>query len=179
MDWFGRSRSNDELRKAAYRAQLAIVSNPGHGAWTSAWSEPQGARRYGADTPDTPRLIAGPLLARSHKIDEALGAVMDCTPPADLTDILLQARLALVPMLELSPVWIAHLTSRLEDRGLSGEALKDALGMDMEFGGFLLEGWEHEDAAINAVIAAAPLLDQVHQALVPHSRTDWLARATG
>ncbi|KUN02098.1 hypothetical protein AQI95_28895 [Streptomyces yokosukanensis] len=178
MRWLGRKR-DDELRAAAYRAQLAIVANTGHMAWTAAWKEPQSARRHGADVRDAPRTITGPLLAGSQQIDEALRAVSECVPPSELTEVVNQARRLLEPLLELRPVWIAHLTSPLEGRRLSEEELDSALGMDMDFGGFLLEGWDHEETAISAAIAVAPLLDQVHEALTPYSGCDWLTRAAG
>ena len=175
MGWLGKKRG-DELRQAAYRAQWAIALNTGHMAWTAAWSDEP--RRYETDLPDTPRTITGPLLAHSQQIDEALCAVTACTPPAELTELVERARRLLKPLLDLRPVWIAFLTSRPEGRGLSTEEQESALGMDLDFGGFLLKEWQHEETAISAAITAAPVLDQVHDALAPFSGVNWTRGAT-
>ncbi|MFG2210502.1 hypothetical protein [Streptomyces sp. NPDC048638] len=57
----------------------------------------------------------------------------------------------------------------------SAEDRESALGMDLDFGGFLLKDWQHEEAASSADLAVAPLLDQVHDALVPYAGVNWTA----
>ncbi|MFB9483894.1 hypothetical protein ACFFSH_31550 [Streptomyces filamentosus] len=91
-----------------------------------------------------------------------------------------RTRRSLKPLLDLRPAWIAHLTSRVEGRRLSAEEQQSALGMDLDFGGLSLEDWQHEESAISAALAAlaaAPLLERVHETLVPYSGVTWTVSA--
>ncbi|MGP3992056.1 hypothetical protein [Streptomyces sp. 3N207] len=158
-------RRKRDLRRAAYRAQCLIVLNPGHAAWRDAWS---GKDRYAQTGEDALRVIAGPLLSRADQIDEAMHDLLLLKPPQPLAETLTQARDALQPLLELRPAWIELLKSRTPD----------ALAMDLDFGGYRLDGWVHEDEAISRVLALAPVLDRAHSALVPWSGMDLAASAT-
>lgn len=170
MGWLGKRRG-DEIRQAAGQAQRAIACNTGYMLWTAAWSGRP--RHYETDFAEIPRTITGPLLTYSQDIDEALHNVNACTPPADLAELVDSTRRLLKPLLDLRPAWIAFLTSRLEGRCLSVEERESALGMDLDFGGYLLEEWQHEESAISAAIAVAPLLDRMYETLVPYSAARW------
>ncbi|WP_394426460.1 hypothetical protein [Streptomyces sp. SGAir0957] len=173
MGWLLGKRRGGDMRQAAHRAQWAIAVNTGYMAWTSAWSKQP--RPFQADPAETPRSITGPLLAHSQEIDEALGAFLACTSPPEVTELVDRTRRLLKPLLDLQPSWTAHLAARQEGRRLSAEERESALGMDLDFGGFLLKDWPHEESAISAALAVAPLLDQVHDALVPYSGRNWTA----
>ncbi|MFD7919673.1 hypothetical protein ACFV3R_10650 [Streptomyces sp. NPDC059740] len=144
-------------------------------AWRSAWSKDP--RPFTTDFAETPRAIAGPLLAHSQEIDKALGAFLAYAPPAEVTELMDRTRSSLRPLVDLQPAWTAYLTSRLEGRRVPAEDWESALGMDRDFGGFLLRGWPHEETAISAALRVGPLLDRVHDALVPYSGVNWRATA--
>lgn len=175
MGWRLGTRRGKKIRQAAWHAQRSIAGNTGYMAWMSAWSTRP--HPFKTDFAQTPHTITGPLLAHSQKIDEALGAFIACAPPAEVTELVDRTRRSLKPLLDLRPAWIAHLTSRVEGRRLSAEEQQSALGMDLDFGGFLLEDWQHEESAISAALAAAPLLERVHETLVPYSGVTWTVSA--
>lgn len=170
MRWLGRKWRT--LRNVAYRAQFAIVSSPGHAHWTASWSGTP--PRYRLDPADMLYTITGPLLTDSQVIDDALAAVRACIPPSELVDLVDRARIQLARLLMLRPDWIAFVASR-QDSGLSPEQWEAELGADLHFNGRLIGKWAHEEVAVSAALAVLPLLDEVHQALVPYSGVNWVA----
>jgi hypothetical protein len=163
----------DRLRRAAYELQREIVTNPGHGAWTAAWAQPRDRpeRTEGAAL----RVIVGPVLSRVGHLDRAILSVLQVEPPQTLTTVLHQAHDALQPLSEIGMVWAALLQSRGDDSG-SDEDQRLRAEMDLDFGGFHLTEWDHEEEAVSRVLGLMPLLDRVHQTLVPYSGRDLTTR---
>lgn len=166
-------RRNEELPHAAYRLQWEIVTNPGHGAWTNAWSRSDGRHTWAGES--ALHVIVGPVLSRVDQLDRAVLVVLKLEPTQDLAKVLHQTHDVLQPLLPLRVAWRALLESRVDDSA-SEEDGKQRVEMNLDFGGFNLAAWEHEEEAVGQVLVLMPLLDRLHQALIPHSGTDLTAR---
>lgn len=157
------------LQDVAYRLQVDIAINPGYAAWRHAWSDT--ATRWTG--PEALHVIAGPLIARLDRIDTANAALQLARPPRDIADQLTRLNAASEPLLRLRPLWVAALESRL-DPNLTHVERREALAMDLDFGGVHLADWEHEEPAVSAALALAPVLDDTYRALVPLTGHDVL-----
>ncbi|MFG2716920.1 hypothetical protein ACGFW5_01215 [Streptomyces sp. NPDC048416] len=161
----------EALPSAAYKLQWVIGTNAGYSAWTAAWQETSHRGPHQWRGPEALRVIAGPLLSQADRLTGAIHAVLKLAPEPALADILHQTQGALRPLLPLQTGWMAVLKSEAA-RAAGTPRHAHRLAIDLDFGGLLLEHWEHEEEAVSLVIAVMPLLERLCQALTPLSGAD-------